>query len=78
MDEIQPVSTGTPPLRHPGWDALSADVRALGGQGDVRARRRGVALRLLAAGIPRDALEDVLPGWKGYLDPPSPTAEAVA
>lgn len=58
---------------------LGADLLAVSGDGPVDARRRGVALRLVAAGLTPELLEAVLPGWSRYLQPSgAPGTEAVA
>ncbi|MBW3563028.1 MAG: hypothetical protein KY437_11090 [Actinobacteria bacterium] len=51
------------------WRRFTGDIDALDGSSDVRLRRRGVLLRLLALGVPVAAIETLLPGWDVYLEP---------
>lgn len=57
------------------WRRFTGDIDALNGSADVRLRRRGVLLRLLALGVPRSAIETMLPGWDVYLELSADTSD---
>lgn len=57
------------------WRRFTGDIDALGGSHDLRPRRRGVLLRLLALGVPMSAIETLLPGWDVYLEPSTDTSD---
>lgn len=79
MDEVRDRPPTSFPPGHRGWGSLSADLRALEGGGDLSSRRRGVALRLIAAGVTPELLEGLLPGWSRFLrEPGSVDTDAVA
>lgn len=56
------------------WRRFTGDIDALDGSDDVRLRRRGVLLRLVALGLPMSAIETMLPGWDVYLELSADTA----
>lgn len=68
LTDARDVSMAPPGADTAAWGALIVDLDGLDGVGDVVARRRGVALRLLAGGLTLEALDAVLPGWGRYLD----------